>query len=267
MPSVAVTGASGYVGGLICRAFVENGWQVFGLSRRDPQLAQVDWLPWSLAGATLPPRATSIDCLVHAAYDFSLRDPRQSKAVNVGGSRTLLTSVPTDCREILVSSIAAKPGSRQDYALNKLATESITLARGGVVIRPGLVWGDASGGMMGKLSKLTRFPVIPVPAAQSRQYTTSARSLQEATVALAAATDWRSETRTVVDGPPVVFIRLLRQLAGPRHLLLPVPWRPVWTCLGLAETLGLRMPMSADSLYGLANSGVGDLSAGDKDLS
>lgn len=253
---MAVTGASGYVGGLICRAFVEKEWRVLGLGRHDPHILRVEWMPWSLQQATLPPQAKDVNCLVHAAYDFRSRQASASWATNVDGSRVLLASLPAGCAAIFVSSIAATPTSRQTYAVNKLAIETSVIARGGVVIRPGLVRGEPQGGMLGKLAALAGLPVLPVPAARAPQYTTSARSLQDTVVARASEVPWRSELVTVVDGRPIKFIDLLRELAGPRRLMFPVPWRPLWLCLRLAEVVGLALPISADSLYGLATSGT-----------
>ncbi len=261
MASVAVTGASGYVGGLVCRAFLAKGWRVFALSRRDPEIDDVEWLYWSLEDAALPRQAMPLDCLVHAAYDFAVRDRRESRIVNVQGSTTLMNSLPDGCRGILISSIVAAVASERGYALNKQATESVMIARGGVVIRPGLVRGDSPGGMVGKLARVARLPLLPVPAAHALQYTTSARTLQDLVVTLAEDGQWRPQTLTPVDGPPVEFIELLRRLAGPRSLMFPVPWRPIWLVLRTAETLGVRTPIAAESLYGLANPGTAETGA------
>jgi NAD(P)-dependent dehydrogenase (short-subunit alcohol dehydrogenase family) len=69
--TAVVTGASSGIGHAVCTQLRDEGWHVVGLSRRDPQLAGVDWRHCDLADPAAPGGATadlpSVASLVHAA--------------------------------------------------------------------------------------------------------------------------------------------------------------------------------------------------------
>src|SRR5438874_2231911 len=92
-PVCAVTGANGYVGSCIRRALERSGWSVVKLVRGSDSCRSSDTIRWSLTrsenlAASL--RARDVRALVHAAWDFSIRNPRDFERTNVGGSITLL---------------------------------------------------------------------------------------------------------------------------------------------------------------------------------
>src|SRR5205823_7054286 len=116
---------------------------------------------------TAPPASdvlSSVDVLVHAAYDLSLTRRVDVWRVNVEGTRRLLDAAVGAgvTRIIVVSTMSAYDGTSQIYGQAKLAIEAATLAAGGAVLRPGLVYGDRPGGMVGALRRLARLPVVPL---------------------------------------------------------------------------------------------------------
>ena len=94
--TVAVTGASGYVGGVIARRLRDDGWHVVALTRSPTSNAD-EHRTWSLQSRQ-PPELDDVDLLVHAAYDFTQTEWMDIEQVNVGGARALFDAAsPPGC--------------------------------------------------------------------------------------------------------------------------------------------------------------------------
>ncbi len=149
---IAVTGASGYVGGRIVSHLRAAGEQPIALVRRLPPIhsapilprAATPWAsrstprPWTGSRRSSTPRGTSLSA--RAAV----------REVNVQGSLPLLDAVArAGGTVVLISSLAAFAGARSLYGQAKLELEGAVLERGGVVLRPGVVFGADAGGLFG----------------------------------------------------------------------------------------------------------------------
>ena len=143
---IAITGANGYVGGLLVEAFTRRGVPVRRLVRTPDDrrgdarfVLGEDVAPATLAGA---------GALIHAAYDF--RPPREDelRRRNVDGTRKLFDAARAAgvARVLFVSSIASYAGSHSAYGRAKWTIEEETAAAGWTSIRPGMVYGPDSGG-------------------------------------------------------------------------------------------------------------------------
>jgi nucleoside-diphosphate-sugar epimerase len=251
----AVTGAGGYVGGLIRQALSESGWRVVGLVRR---LRDLDDIPYDLAAGLDPGVLRGVDLLVHCAWDFRAARRADDWRINVGGCRRLLTAASEAGvgRVIVVSSIAAFPGTHQRYGRAKLAVEAAARAHGAAVIRPGLVFGERPGGMVGTLERLAGLPLIPLPASASDQYLLHERDLGAAVLRLATLPELPRRPLVLAHPAPVGMKDLVTELArrrGSRPVIVPVPWAPAYVLLRLGEVSHLDLPVRADSLWGLAH--------------
>src|SRR5579862_8701831 len=90
--TVAVTGATGYLGSRICEALHAGGWRVAALVR-DTGAVGFPAAPYDL-GMPITADAERVlrssDVLVHTAYDLRLTTPSDIWRVNVEGTRALL---------------------------------------------------------------------------------------------------------------------------------------------------------------------------------
>ena len=254
-PVVAVTGASGYLGSRICERFRSLGWRVVRLTR-SPRPGDASERFYDLGGRPAFTLLTSVDVLVHAAYDQRLTRRADIWRVNVDGTQELLAAANEAGvgRVIVLSSMSAYEGTAQLYGQAKLDIEQATLAAGGVVVRPGLVYGDHPGGMVGALRRMTRLPLVPLVASQSALYPVHEDDITSAVVALASVEVPPSSPVCVARPDPVPFRSVLEALAagdGRTCHFVAVPWRPIYTFLRLAEVLHLPLPFRADSLLGL----------------
>jgi nucleoside-diphosphate-sugar epimerase len=256
-PCAAVSGASGYLGSRICITLESKGWQVTRLVRNPDSLDSLS-RHFELGDDVSADTLSSIDLLIHAAYDLSLTSRADIWRINVDGTRRLLTAAHDAgvSKIIAVSSMSAFAGTKQLYGRAKLEIEAMTVASGGCAIRPGLVYGDHPGGMAGALRKLTRLPVVPIVTGAGRIYTVSEDDLMAVIAALAGMDTVPLGVVSVAHQRPSALSELMTTFAaqeGRRCRFFPVPWQLVYYSLRTAELLRLHLPFRADSLLGLVH--------------
>src|SRR5215467_735595 len=269
-PVAAVTGASGYLGSQICETLESKGWQAMRLAR-SPDRGHGQVCSYDLAmpiTAQVREALRSADALIHAAYDLSLTSSADIWRVNVEGTRRLLTAArEADVSRIIVlSTMSAFAGTTQLYGRAKLDIEAITTEFGGCAVRPGLVYSDQAGGMVGALRKLTTLPVVPVIAGGAGVYTVREQDLMKVVALLAAAPALEPGTISVAHPVRVTLTDLLRAFAAQedrRCRFVHVPWQLIYWLLRSGESVRLRLPFRADSLLGLIHTAPG-LAGGDQ---
>jgi nucleoside-diphosphate-sugar epimerase len=253
----AITGGNGYVGGCLKNFFASRDWEIFELSRRPrpgPRSFQ-----FQLGDDLSPDLLSGVTAFVHCAYDFAPLRWDKIAAVNVEGSRKALeaaraANVP---KIIFISSISAYDGCRSLYGKAKLEIEKIAIAHGALVVRPGLVYGAAAGGMFGKLAgKIRKSSIVPVAGNGSQiQFLVHNEDLSAFIERFASGgVDTPPRVVTAAHERPWRFKELLREIArseGRKPTFIPLPWRAVWLTLKSAELCGLRMNFRSDSLVSL----------------
>jgi len=249
-PVVLVTGANGFVGGVIARALAESGCRVIDLGRR--AAGPYEHRGYSLAMPVADALIEDVDTVIHCAYDLSLTDARAIETVNVQGTRSLVEVANRSAvRVVLVSSMSAYAETKQIYGQAKLRCERIVLASGGKVLRLGLVWGSGEGGMIGTLRRLARLPLVPVFGRDLYQFTIHAEDVGAAFAKFVGDPPF-GEPLGLAHPARVPFERILSYANdGRTPRFVQVPWTPTYRALRLAELARLPLPVRADSLLGL----------------
>jgi nucleoside-diphosphate-sugar epimerase len=256
---VAITGASGYVGACIANCFRDHGHEVLALSRRQ---CAAPWLSYTLGDDPRQLPWGGVDTLVHAAYDFTPRGWSETLEKNVKPGLALLESAQQANvrRLIFISSMSAFEGCQSNYGKAKLMMEKAALQLGAVVIRPGLVWGPESGGVMGTLEKLVaKCPIVPYLCGSEGllQYMVHEADLAEAVVLTAERAPAMAGTlHNMMHPGPVTLHAILKALARRTNLsriYLPVHWQLAMAGLKCIEALGINAPFRSDSLVGLVH--------------
>jgi NADH dehydrogenase len=254
---IAVTGANGYVGGRILAHLRAAGADVLALVRR-PEVGDRSERRYALNEPLAPSLLDGVETVVHAAYDLSQRG-ESVRAVNFCGSLPLLDGVAASGgRVLLISSLSAFEGAPSQYGRTKLELERAVLERGGAVLRPGLVFGVAAGGLFGAMvGALSERAVAPlIDGGWQRLFLTHDEHLCELIAEIAAR-------RVTTDGPlfaahevPTTLREIAAALAGARGRRLrtvTIPSPLVYLGLRSAELAGLALPFRSDSLRSLLN--------------
>jgi nucleoside-diphosphate-sugar epimerase len=256
---IAITGASGYVGTCIASSFRQQGHEVLSLSRRR---CTAPWLAYTMTDDPSALPWNSIDTLIHAAYDFTAHTWDEILEKNVNPAIELFKAAKqAKVRNLIfISSMSSFEGCLSNYGKAKLMVEQEVLALGAVVIRPGLVWGDHSGGVMGTLEKLVaQFLIVPYLTGSKNlhQYLIHEMDLAAAIVAIAENLPTKAGTlQTITHPEPTSLLTILNSIAErakKSRLYLPIPWQFAMAGLRSIEALGLPPLFRSDSLVGLVH--------------
>ena len=257
--TVAITGASGFIGGNALRYLVQQGQPCVTLGRQPVPGVDVPHRPFALGDVPAADTFAGVDCLLHCAWDFSAKSARDIYARNVVGTVNLFrAAVAAGVRRIVfISTMSAYSGTRQLYGRAKLEVERVVDELGGASLRLGLVWGHDAGGMASAVQKLAAMPVVPVFGWSSHQFTVH-RDDVDAAIALAVGSPSMTGVFGVANPAPVSVPQLLRGLASMdggsgAGRLVRIPWQPVYYAMRTAEALRVPVPLRGDSVLGLVH--------------
>ena len=244
---IGITGTGGYVGGHLAHSFMASGHEVITLSRSNGfSLGRIRRLP-------------KMDLLIHAAYDFKAFGASEIQRVNVNGSRELFLAAKSQgvARLLFISSLAAFPETQSLYGKGKLAVEKCVSELGGIVVRPGTIYGGKEGGIIGTLKKLSKFPVIFLPGGGNQKlFLVHIDDLSKAiSILVEMQLPVPTTPMSIAGTPPVLLKELITQLAGSRRHFVSVPEQLALLLLRSTEIiLRSACPVRSDSLISLLNS-------------
>src|ERR1044071_7717518 len=166
---IAVTGATGFVGGRVTATLTARGHVVLAFGRRPSPL--VNYRKWDISSG--PIDAPAADAVVHCAGMVSDWGPSPAfLAANVTGTRNVLASFESARRFVYVSSASVYASGRDiredapypprytsDYARTKMLAEREILAadRLSIILRPRAVYGPGDTTLLPRLLAARRF--------------------------------------------------------------------------------------------------------------
>jgi nucleoside-diphosphate-sugar epimerase len=255
-PRVAITGASGFIGGHLLAEADRRGLRVTAFARHQPrQLGAHAFRPWSLDQAP-PVQGLALDYAVHLAHDFDAETGAQR---TIAGTLRAVDAFRAAgaTRQVFFSSISSGEHAISLYGRTKLAIEKLLADQSDItIIRPGLVLGD--GGIYGRIRQwVRRFPVVPLPdGGHGDMPVIRIEELCRQTLTILASPDAPRDLDLYE--PTLKTLRtLVREeagLSGRRLLIVPIPSRLLLVVLGILEKLRFPLPVTSDNLNGfLAN--------------
>jgi nucleoside-diphosphate-sugar epimerase len=257
---IAVTGASGFVGGHVVARLLENGHRVIGYGRRsDPALPvhpRFDYRPWDI---TSGPIRAEADAVVHCAGSvMEWGNDAEFDAANVTGTQNVLDSFRGAGVFVHVSTAsvydltANKLGITEEaplatsfitgYSRSKVAAEKLVAASGrnSVVLRPHIVYGPGDAKILPRLLAMRGVGALVVPGdGHARLSVTHVENLAQAAL---KAIDRRAghEVFNVADSVTGTVDELLTSLQlafGFEPRIWHVPASAAWHAAGAVERL------------------------------
>lgn len=189
---VALTGATGFLGGHVLPALVEAGFTVKALTRRPQEESKgIEWVSGSLDDeASLKSLVSGADILLHLAGLTKAITRDEFFDVNVTGSKRIFDAAQSAgvSHVIHVSSMAAREPRLSHYGASKAGTELLLTARkwpfSWSIVRPPAIYGPGDKEIL-KLFKATKFGLLPAPGSTKNRFSMiHAADLASALVAL-----------------------------------------------------------------------------------
>jgi nucleoside-diphosphate-sugar epimerase len=259
----AITGGNGYVGAKIAATLQDNGWTIREFRHAVGTLVenQKTVVPYSLGSEISPASFSDVTAFVHCAYDFRPTTWGDIHAVNVLGSIKLLRAAHTAGVQkiIFISTMSAFTGCQSLYGRAKLEAEKEALQINSIVIRPGLVFGSHSGGVLGALNKVvTRSKFVPLIGNGTQRLYLAHQEDLSLLVSRACEGEVPPFAQPIIaaseNGMTLQEILLTLGVARQKKLVfIPLPWRLVWFGLRCSEVIGLPIGFRSDSLISLLN--------------
>ena len=253
----AVTGANGYIGKQIVNALRHQGCIVYELGRflKNAQNPQY-FLSYQLDQLELPD-LKNCDALIHCAYDFDVKTLKKSKEINVDGSVRLFQHAQS-CgvkKIILISSLSAFEGARSIYGKTKLALEKQAAQYGAIIIRPGLVFGANTRGIVGAMKKFVKkFPIVPLIGMGGQKfYACYIENLCELIIFLITSNTLLQNPMIAAHKQPITFREIVLLLAKSENKnirMLPIPFLIILAGLKILEAANINIGLRSDSLVG-----------------
>ena len=166
--TLAVTGATGFVGRALLDEAARRGLEVRALTRRpQARIPGVEWIPGDLQDRKAIARLVrNAEAVIHVAGVVNTPDPTGFHLGNVEGTLRMIeaavaTGVP---RFVFVSSLAAREPQLSKYGHSKLHAEKLVAASGldWTIVRPPAIYGPRDREIL-ELFKLARWGVVPMP--------------------------------------------------------------------------------------------------------
>lgn len=221
---IAVTGATGFIGGAIVRRLAAHGHAVLALGRSAAGPDAVEYARWDLgADGPPPPGLAGCDAVVHAAAHVAAwGDERLFRAVTVSGTARLIDAMDPAARLVVIgsSSVYVPDGRRRTYresdgpreprrylaayARAKAEQERLVAARrpDAIVLRPRAVWGPGDRTLLPRVEARVRAGRLLLPdGGRHPMSTTHIESLADAVEAALAHPDVRGPVN-VADATP-----------------------------------------------------------------
>ena len=165
--TIALTGATGFVGQAVLDAAAGGG-AIRALTRRpQSERSGVDWIEGTLSDRpSLASLVEGAEAVIHVAGLTNAPDPANFHAANVVGTQNLLRACQNAGvrRFVFVSSLSAREPGLSRYGASKAEAEKWVGASGldWTIVRPPAVYGPRDNDML-ELFRAARFGVVPVP--------------------------------------------------------------------------------------------------------
>lgn len=250
--TVAISGATGFIGSQLCAHFVQQGYHVIGFCRSLPAAAlkDVEYRLFNLETNPYTNLFKDATVFIHCAY----LKGEEAKAINIEGTKRLLqTSRNAGVKKnIFFSSMSAHPDALSAYGQQKLQLEKEFYGPDDAAIRPGLVIGK--GGLFLEMVKhIQSKGIIPlIDGGTQPLYSVHISDLLKATEIIVSKN--LNGTFTVAELKPVLYKDFYKELAttlNKKVLMFNISYTLMEKLLSLTKFLGINTGVGKENLLGL----------------
>jgi nucleoside-diphosphate-sugar epimerase len=254
-PTVAITGASGFLGTKLVEYFTARGWHVKALVRTPrPDTANVTYVAYDIAKPVSDDVLADADYLVHAAYVKQDRQHPDAFQQNITAAKSLVTAARRHKLKkcLFMSSMSAHEDAISAYGKQKLAIEKVFNGKGCVAIRSGLIIGN--GGlvkeMVGFMRSKHMVPLVgggkqPLQIIAIDDLVTTIDKLLQSNL---------SGIYTVATPEVYSYKQLYRAISRQLHikvLFVPIPFFILINLLRIINLLPIPLAVNPDNALGL----------------
>jgi nucleoside-diphosphate-sugar epimerase len=254
--TIAITGASGFLGGTLVEHFASIGWHVIGLVRNpqaQPVRKGVTYRQYDVLQPLQNGSLKGVDCLVHAAY-IKTTPTQMTTDPNIIGAEQLLKAVSASNvrKTVFISSMSSHEGAISAYGKQKFAIEGLVSSNGGVSLRPGLILGK--GGIVASMSQfIKRFHVVPLVAGGTQPI--QVVRAEEIATAVERVITLDEHGVLTIASPSIYtyksFYSALARRLRIRVFFIPVPYSILLMATTLLRLVPGKLGVDVDSVRGL----------------
>jgi nucleoside-diphosphate-sugar epimerase len=254
-PTIAITGATGFLGSVLVTHFASKGWQVIGLVRTPPKdTKQATYRRYDISKPFAADALADVDYVVHAAYVKYSQQNTDAMQTNITGARHLLAACKAAHvkKALFISTMSAHDEATSVYGKQKLAIEQLFVKAGGIALRSGLILGH--GGIVQDMAKFMKSKhIVPVIGGGRQPLQTIA--VYDLAHVIEAALTQKVEGVLTVATPQIysykAFYQALARSIGTKVLFVPVSYHLLLAMFNTAAALKLPLSLGADNLRGL----------------
>lgn len=233
---VLVTGATGFVGRAVVAQLLQNGHEVWAVSRRGDCVGAAEGIPLDVTRAqsvTAAIESVQPEVVVHLVGIIDERE-QSFEMVHIEGTRHLLKVLPRGVRFLHMSALGADLDSESAYSRTKAHAErlvreaSLHGGHGATIFRPSLIFGEGDDFFGRVLKDLVTLPPV-VPQIGDGHFPFSPISVEDVALAFSRALsrpNTADRTYELVGKDTFTFRELLlleMRVLGLNKPLIPVP--------------------------------------------
>ena len=251
--TILVTGASSFIGrNLIKKLFLE-GYEVIALNRSGSYVeGSKKIISWDLSDP-LANINLKCDIAIHLAYDYN---GEKGANITISGTKTLFEYLYVNGgtkRQLFITSYSAGNHATSRYGKTKSVLEEYLLKdKRTIIVRPGLVLGE--GGIFSRISNfVNKSPIVPLPdGGKGCVSVITIERLCNEIIKLCKANN-PTQIANLFEPQKVQLRDLLKNsslVLRRSFMIINIPSLLLLFIIRMIEFLGIKLPVSSDSLAG-----------------
>jgi len=254
-PTIAITGANGFLGTALVDHFAKKGWQVKGLIMSpQPNTKNVSYVTYELTKPLDPKLLKNVDYLVHTAYIKQDRQHPDAYELNVKAAKELVAAAKKQGLKkcLFMSSMSAHEGAISTYGKQKLEIEKIFSNPNCVSIRSGLIIGN--GGLAKQTVDFMRSKHV-VPLVDGGKQPLQIISIDDLVIVIDKLLKNKLSGILTVANPTVYsykeFYQTISKKLNLKVIYVPIPFFLLINLIRLINLLPIPMVVNPDNALGL----------------